>query len=219
LEPICFSNRDLESIERSAAPGDSGAEGLLIAVLDNVKQKIRSGSPFEEEPHILLRETGGKVSLYTNYFLRNQAAGGGFADLVFSDEFLAGLAEEICDRSLTEREPEQGAGAGTAEGELPDEDIAAYAGRIAAKVAEKEREQEAAESAGGLSRTGRNIMLRMIHFCAGSGGRGDKKGKLLSKLSVNVIDMAVSGCSGARSKEDLSVLDAAGHFLGIVTRS
>ena len=215
MEPICFSNEDLESIKRSAAPGDSGAEELLIAVGAYVKQKIRAGHSFEEEPHILLRESGGTVSLYTNYFLRNQTADGGFADLVFSDEFLAGLAEAICNRSLTEREP--GAGAKTAKAPMPDEDIAAYAAKIAAAVAERDREQENAENGGGLSRTGRNIMLRMIHFCAGSGG--NKKGKLLSKLSVNVIDLAVSGRSGARSKEDLSVLDAAGRFLAIAARS
>ena len=217
MEPICFSNEDLDSIKRSAAPEDPGAEGLLIAAGAYVKQKIRAGSPFEEEPHILLRESGGKTSLYTNYYLRNQASGGGSADLAFSDEFLAGLAEAIFDRSLTERKPEPGAGAKTAKAPMPDEDIAAYAAKIAAAVADRDREQGAAESTGGLSRTGRNIMLRMIHFCAGSGG--NKKGKLLSKLSVNVIDLAVSGRSGARSKEDLSVLEAAGRFLAIAARS
>ena len=171
-------------------------------------------------PHILLRESRGQLTLYTNYLLRSPAAGNReFVNIRLSD----GLLEQACAECAaaafnTWSDP-------MPEIPFPDEAFEQYAGAVALRVCARESalqpEPDAADRTADTAENkipGRDLAIRAI-FLSGiingpaAAARGRKLRTAYERLSRETLTLAVSRAAGQYTSLELAALRAAGAIL------
>ncbi len=171
-------------------------------------------------PHLLLRESRGQLTLYTNYLMRSPAAGNReFVNIRLSD----GLLEQACG--------ECAAAAFNTESDslrdipFPDEAFEQYAGAVALRVCARESMLcSASDAADRTAETaenkipGRDLAIRAI-FLSGiindkaAAARGRKLRTAYERLSKETLTLAVSKAAGQYTSLEMAALRAAGAIL------
>ena len=173
-----------------------------------------------DTPHLLLRESRGQLTLYTNYLLRSPAAGNReFVNIRLSDTLLEQACAECAAAAFnTGSDP-------LPEIPFPDEAFEQYAGAVALRVCAREStlspEPDAADRTADTAENktpGRNLAIRAI-FLSGiingpaAAGRGRKLRTAYGRLSKETLTLAVSKAAGRYSSLELAALRAAGARL------
>ena len=195
-----------------------------------IRARIRAlagtaGPESTNEPHLLLRERQGELTLYSNYLMRTaNAEKREFVNVLLSDELLTAACDE-CFEALRIVPP--------AETPMPDEAFEKYAGavalRIGARVAVPSPDDPAddltnaaasvpAEAARSNNKPERNLAVRAIflsgvNFGSGSARQGRQLQAAFERLGKETLTLATSKAAGQFTRLELAALRAAGALL------